>query len=97
MVEDSSKKMIQQRQVTVRNALAVSREAERLRKADTRHKIQLGGLVVKAGLSSEPTNVLLGLLCEAKTNLETNRQRWQMLGSAIFEKEEKMNHETIKI
>ncbi len=29
------------------------------RKADTRNKIQLGGLIVKAGLAEEPAAVLL--------------------------------------
>lgn len=32
------------------------------RKADTRHKIQLGGLVIKAGLGHVDAMVLLGLL-----------------------------------
>ena len=38
------------------------------RKADTRNKIQLGGLIVKAGLAEEPAAVLLGLLLEASRN-----------------------------
>ena len=32
------------------------------RKADTRHKIQLGGLVIKAGLGDVDAMALLGLL-----------------------------------
>ena len=32
------------------------------RKADTRHKIQLGGLVIKAGLGNIDAMALLGLL-----------------------------------
>ena len=39
------------------------------RKADTRNKIQLGGLIVKAGLAEEPAAVLLGLLLEAAGTL----------------------------
>ena len=39
------------------------------RKADTRNKIQLGGLIVKAGLAREPAAVLLGLLLEAAKTL----------------------------
>ena len=35
------------------------------RKADTRNKIQLGGLIVKAGLGSEQAPVLLGILLAA--------------------------------
>jgi Conjugal transfer protein TraD len=38
-----------------------------LRKAETRHKIQLGGMVVKSGLGSVDAMALLGLLVE---NLE---------------------------
>lgn len=62
------------------------------RKQDTREKIQLGGLVVKAGLSDEATNVLLGLLLEAQATLngpdgETARRRWARLGAAKFDEE----------
>ena len=39
------------------------------RKADTRNKIQLGGLIVKAGLGDEPAAVLLGLLLAAARTL----------------------------
>jgi len=39
------------------------------RKQDTRNKIQLGGLVKKAGLAEEPVAVILGLLLEAKEKL----------------------------
>jgi len=44
--------------VEVRNARMTTAE----RKADTRHKIQLGGLIVKAGLAAEEPAVLLGRL-----------------------------------
>jgi hypothetical protein len=39
------------------------------RKADTRHKIQLGGIVVKAGLSAIDPYVLLGHLVEHAVQL----------------------------
>ena len=39
------------------------------RKADARRKIQLGGLIMKAGLDEEPAAVLLGLLLEAAETL----------------------------
>ena len=39
------------------------------RKQDTRRKIELGGLVIKAGLAGESAEVLLGLLVEAKSAL----------------------------
>ena len=35
------------------------------RKAETRHKIQLGGLIVKAGLATEDKEFILGALLQA--------------------------------
>src|SRR5215470_16785006 len=40
------------------------------RKADTRRKIQLGGLIVKAGLAGEEPAVLLGMLIAGARCLE---------------------------
>ena len=67
------------------------------RKADTREKIQLGGLIKKAGLGNEPTSLLLGLLLEAKASLdgpegEMIRRRWTRLGAATFDEEGAGNH-----
>jgi len=84
MNEDSSSKMIHQKQLLVRETLNLMRDREQLRKADTRHKIQLGGLIVKAGLGEEPSNVLLGLLCDAKAKLQTERDRWRLIGDKEF-------------
>lgn len=55
------------------------------RKQETRRKIQLGGLIVKAGLQDESTAVLYGLLLEAAELLTCaaateTRQRWQICG-----------------
>jgi len=55
------------------------------RKQDTRRKIQLGGLVKKAGLDNESTAVLLGLLLESKEKLEEEgadkiKRNWQIKG-----------------
>lgn len=36
------------------------------RRDDARRKIQLGGLIIKAGLEDLPANVLLGLLIEGR-------------------------------
>lgn len=54
------------------------------RKADTRRKIQLGGLIKKAGLDLEPMTVLYGLLLNSKENLEKNREQWHQKGKASF-------------
>ncbi|GAA0241480.1 hypothetical protein LNAOJCKE_4927 [Methylorubrum aminovorans] len=39
------------------------------RRADAYRKIQLGGLVIKAGLADLPSNVLLGLLLDGAERL----------------------------
>lgn len=59
------------------------------RKEDTRHKIQLGGLVKKAKLDELPTATLLGLLLEAAELLETDQKnealnRWRLKGDIAF-------------
>ena len=63
----------------------VSRASEQARKADTRSKIMLGGLVRKAGLGDESEDVLLGILLEAAERLGTDggaleRARWSDRG-----------------
>ncbi len=60
-----------------------------VRKADNRNKIQLGGLVVKAGLGSEQAPVLLGLLLAAAKALSgpdgtAARERWRKAGEVAF-------------
>lgn len=62
------------------------------RKAETRRKIAAGGLVFKAGLADEASNVLLGILLEAAGALQSDgaelaRRRWERLGRAAFEAE----------
>ena len=59
------------------------------RRLDTRRKIQLGGLVIKAGLEGEETAVILGLLTAAKRalsgeNADTARRRWKEIGDNAF-------------
>lgn len=84
MPDDSSSKIFRQRQSLARNELSLNRERERLRKADTRRKIQLGGLVVKAGLGEESSSVLLGLLCDAKHKILAEKEKWRQLGDNEF-------------
>lgn len=65
------------------------RAADYQRRLDTRRKIQLGGLVVKAGLADEEPAVILGLLAAAKrvlsgSNAAASRQRWKELGDQAF-------------
>ncbi|WP_324252079.1 conjugal transfer protein TraD [Roseibium aggregatum] len=56
------------------------------RKKDAREKIQLGGLIVKAGLRETDKAILLGILMDASNRLgDTNqRDRWRAIGKAAF-------------
>jgi hypothetical protein len=54
------------------------------RKKDTREKIQLGGLIVKAGLRYEKRALILGLLIEGNVRIKANsaeRDRVLKLGA----------------
>jgi hypothetical protein len=57
------------------------------RKKDTREKIALGGLIVKAGLRYEKRAVLLGALMELRQRLEgqaNERERLNAIGAQAF-------------
>ena len=59
------------------------------RKADTRHKIELGGLVIKAGLGDLDKAVILGLLIEARERMNGSNgraefERYSKVGSDAF-------------
>ena len=54
------------------------------RKQDTREKIALGGLIVKAGLRYESRTLLLGLLMDAKSRLSGNEvERARLMGIGV--------------
>jgi hypothetical protein len=72
-----------------RNQTRMRRVADAERRLDTRRKIQLGGLVIKAGLDSEESAVILGILTAAKRVLSgqhaaDSRRRWKELGDQAF-------------
>ena len=57
------------------------------RKADTYRKIQLGGLVIKAGMAEQPPAVILGALIEGLQQMQadpTRTVRFKALGDAMF-------------
>lgn len=57
------------------------------RKKDTREKIELGGLIVKAGLRYEKRALLLGALIDLSQRLkadETERPRLLAIGAGAF-------------
>ena len=59
-------------------------------KMRTRHLIEIGGLVVKAGLNQLPMNTLYGALISLNDELKSNdniRSAWNLKGNAAFNKE----------
>ncbi|MGV1964159.1 type IV conjugative transfer system coupling protein TraD [Agrobacterium sp. 22-222-1] len=65
-------------------AKAMTSEA---RKKDTREKIELGGLIVKAGLRYEKRALLLGLLIDANNRIkgdDTEKSRLTAIGAEAF-------------
>lgn len=60
------------------------------RKARTRHLIELGGLVSKAGLGSCEVNTLLGALLDIKEKLADEKLKdvWTHKGGVLFKQEE---------
>ncbi|MFK0278718.1 type IV conjugative transfer system coupling protein TraD [Ensifer sp. NPDC090286] len=59
------------------------------RKKDTREKIELGGLIVKAGLRFEKRALLLGALVDLYQRLkvdQTERSRLMAIGAEAFGK-----------
>jgi hypothetical protein len=65
------------------------------RKADARKKIQLGGLITKAGLDymhPDDAYILYGMLLDCRRALEVKpevRERWAKLGKELLTGEEK--------
>ena len=60
------------------------------RKKDTREKIELGGLIVKAGLRYEKRALLLGMLIDAAQRArvsEAERERLAAIGTKAFNDE----------
>lgn len=68
-----------------RTELKLSSMKTQHRKQDAHEKIQLGGLVVKAGLRDEDKAIILGALLDARRALESNDEEqikaWEAIGS----------------
>jgi len=61
---------------------------ERARRLDARKKIQLGGLIIKAKLDDLTSNILLGILIDARNKLQNEKEQfekyWAHLGDLEF-------------
>ena len=68
------------------------------RKMRTRHLIEVGGLVTKAGLDYLPTNTLYGALLSIAQDLETNqaiKEQWSEIGKTKLDQEQINKHAVI--
>jgi hypothetical protein len=65
----------------------LSLEKIKKRKQDTRRKIEMGGLVIKAEMDLYPKDVILGALIQARKEIEEseeNRRLFEVIGTANF-------------
>lgn len=57
------------------------------RSVDTRNKIELGGLVIKGGLSQESKAIILGAIVAASESIQNEpgaRERFKLIGERAF-------------
>jgi hypothetical protein len=76
-----------QKQALARCEKALAVEKLKKRKAETRHKIQLGGLIVKVGLDGFNKAVILGALAHAGELIESDPDYLQLFeakGELLF-------------
>jgi hypothetical protein len=64
-MSDTLKKIINAEAALTRMERHLALQKVKQRKAETRRKIELGGLIVKAGLDQYPKSVILGALLDA--------------------------------
>lgn len=59
-----------QKQLIARDEKALAIAKLNKRKADTRRKIELGGLIINAGMDGYNKSIILGALCKEKSNID---------------------------
>ncbi|HAT9654465.1 TPA: conjugal transfer protein TraD, partial [Legionella pneumophila subsp. pneumophila] len=62
----TDKQIEKEKQLLARCEKSLAVEKIKKRKADTRHKIELGGLIIKAGMAEYNRAIILGALTYAK-------------------------------
>jgi hypothetical protein len=79
--------IIKQKQKIARMHRYLALQKIKKRKAETRHKIQLGGLVVKAKMDQHSKAIILGALIDAYENLQKDdniKTLFKIKGEAAF-------------
>lgn len=90
----TSKQFIHSTRKLARLENNLMREREQQRKQDTRRKIELGGLIIKAKLDGLSRAQILGLLVEAASKIAGDSkdlnspilQHWHQIGDQAFKK-----------
>ncbi|MCE3043963.1 conjugal transfer protein TraD [Legionella sp. 16cNR16C] len=84
---DITKQITRQKQIICREEKSLAAEKLKKRRAETRRKIELGGLVVKAGMDAYNKAVILGVLNyinELLSNESKLIELFEQNGSLLF-------------
>lgn len=80
-------KVIQKKQLISKLERNLQLEKLKKRKAETRKKIELGGLVIKSGMHAYSKDIILGALAHALQSIEddvSHLKLFESLGESIF-------------
>ncbi|MDP3560351.1 MAG: conjugal transfer protein TraD [Legionellaceae bacterium] len=84
---NTREQIVKQQQCIARSETSLALEKLKKRRADTRRKIELGGLVIKAGVDGFNKPVILGMLNYGLqlVNQDANYQRlFEVRGDSLF-------------
>lgn len=79
--------IIKQKQKVARMERSLALQKIKRRKAETRHKIELGGLIVKSKMDKHSKAIILGALIDAYENLQKDdgiKTLFKVKGEAAF-------------
>jgi hypothetical protein len=79
-------KIEKEKQLIARCEKSLALEKLKKRKADTRRKIELGGLVIKAGMDGFNKALILGAMIHAITLIDNDPQAYESIFKAIGER-----------
>ena len=84
---NTAEELLKTKQKIARLQSKLALQSKHERKADTRHKIELGGLVIKAGLGDAPKAIVLGALLSAMEQMQREPEAqnlFKLKGEAAF-------------
>lgn len=84
---DITEQIVKQKQVIAQQEKQLALEKFKKRRADTRRKIELGGLVIKSGMDGYNKSVILGALDYALHLIQQDlsyKRLFQLKGDSLF-------------